>query len=100
MASCVYVNDDDQHLLFLRAGDSDHAHCPVHVVMVNRRVGPLNPDPLVVRGKWGVLMSDVGFNALLGKEKKGVLISGVSLERGSHFRDILREASSFQGCLY
>ncbi|CAI7993782.1 Cerebral cavernous malformations protein 2 homolog [Geodia barretti] len=37
VASCVYVNDDDQHLLFLRAGDSDHAHCPVHVVMVNRR---------------------------------------------------------------
>ena len=68
--------------------------------MVNRRVGPLNPDPLVVRGKWGVLMSDVGFNALLGKEKKGVLISGVSLERGSHFRGILREASSFQGCPY
>ena len=76
VASCVYVNDDDQHLLFLRAGQSDLTHCPVHVIMVNRRVSPSNPDPYW-SGGMGVPMSDVGFNALLGKKRK---------------------VSSFQGC--
>ena len=38
IACCCYVNDDDQHLLFIRAGDSGPATCPVHVMTVDRRV--------------------------------------------------------------
>ena len=35
---CCYVNDDDKHLLFVRAGEPSLTCCPVHVLEVERRV--------------------------------------------------------------
>ena len=46
ISCCCYVNDDDSHILFLRAGDSRHTHCPIYVLAVNKRVSNTLEQPL------------------------------------------------------
>lgn len=38
IASVSYVNDDDQHLVFLKAGDASQPYCPCYVLSCAKQV--------------------------------------------------------------